>query len=111
MHRCSFFAAAALAGLAAGSIASADAGFFGTSGLFLAPTAEVRPRAAVSIGANYVDKRYRGGAMGDSSGTVAQYAALSILDNVEVSAALMNREGKLGRERGWARRDSPLAAT
>jgi hypothetical protein len=98
MHR-SFFIAAALLGAAATAPVSADPGFFGTSGIFLAPTAEARPRAAVALGANYVGARYRGGAMSGSDGTTAQYVAVSILDNVEVAAALLNLEGKLGIQR------------
>jgi hypothetical protein len=79
--------------------ACADAGFFGTSGILMAPTAEVRNRAVVAVGANFVGARYRGGAIAGSSGTMAQYVAVGLLDNVEVSAALINLQGKLGIQR------------
>jgi hypothetical protein len=94
-----FLAAMALAAAAVAGPVAADAGFFGTSGIFIAPTAEVRPRAAFAAGANYVPARYRGGAMTGSSGTMAQYLAVGLLDNVEISAALLNLQGKLGIQR------------
>src|SRR5438876_746843 len=97
--RAPIFFAAALASVAAASAASADGGFFGTSGLFLAPTAEARPRGSAAIGANYVNAEYRRGVFAGSSGNVAQYVSVSILDNVECSAALTNLQGRLGAQR------------
>jgi Exopolysaccharide biosynthesis protein YbjH len=94
-----FFAAAALGALTVAGPVAADAGFFGTSGIFIAPTAEVRPRAGFAVGANYVAARYRKGAMNGSDGTVAQYVAVGLLDNVEISAALLNLQGKFGIQR------------
>ena len=94
--RSSSLIAALLAGAIAPAAAFADAGFFGTSGLFLAPTAEARPRGAATLGANFVGSEFRGGAVAGSNGTVAQYVAVGVLDNVECSAALMNLQGRLG---------------
>lgn len=93
------FAATALLALGVAGPVAADAGFFGTSGIFIAPTAEARPRAGFAAGANYVPARYRGGAMSGSDGTVAQYVAVGLLDNIEISAALLNLEGKFGIQR------------
>jgi hypothetical protein len=99
MRRLFLAVAATAAALCASTTARADSGFFGTSGIFVAPTADAQPRGALAIGANYVDASYRGGALDDSNGTVAQYVAVSILDNVEISMALINLEGKPGIQR------------
>jgi hypothetical protein len=97
--RFSLLTAAMLGSLTAAAAVSADPGFFGTSGLMLAPTAEARVRGDAALGANYVSARHRGGARAGSSGTVAQYVAVSLLDNVETAFSLMNLDGKLGIQR------------
>src|SRR5437764_405189 len=60
--RSSLLSAAVLAGRAAATTAAADPGFFGTSGLMMAPTAEARPRVTAAFGAHFDAARYRGGA-------------------------------------------------
>src|SRR5436309_14555737 len=73
--------------------------FYGTTGLFAIPTAQVAPRGAWSLGANYVDRDFRRGASSISNGTVAHCLTLTLIPRVEVAAVLNNYEGKLGTRR------------
>src|SRR5438034_4093000 len=73
--------------------------FYGTTGLFAVPTAQVAPHGAWSLGANYVDRDFRRGASSISDGTVAHCLTVTLLPRVEVAAVLNNYEGKFGTRR------------
>jgi hypothetical protein len=91
--------ALALCLLAAPVMTQAAPSFYGTTGLFATPTAQVAPRGAWSAGANYVSRDFRPGAASYAKGTVAHSLTLTLLPRVEVAAVLNNWEGKLGAQR------------
>lgn len=86
----------AVAAVAGAAPAHAAPSFYGTTGLFATPTAEVAPRGAWSLGSNYVGRNYRPGASSISQGTVANFFTLTMLPRLELTVVLTNYEGKIG---------------
>ena len=69
--------------------------FYGTTGLFVTPTAQVAPRGTWSAGANYLNREFRNGAASFASGTVTHSLTVTLLPRLEVAALLTNWEGKM----------------
>ena len=77
-------------------LAHAAPSFWGSTGLFMTPSAGMAPRGAWSVGANYVRKDSRPGAASFSKATVAHYLTITLLPRLELTAQLTNWEGRLG---------------
>ncbi|MGQ9698749.1 MAG: YjbH domain-containing protein, partial [Armatimonadota bacterium] len=72
----------------------------GSTGLLMIPTADVEPYGSMSIGANFLGKRWRryaGRLVGH--GTMAQYITLGVVPSWEITVRLTNLKGNL-----WAQK-------
>jgi hypothetical protein len=72
----------------------------GSAGLWFVPAAAVEPYGYWTLGANWLDRKYRlkeGSFSG--SGTTAEYFTFGPLPHLEITLRLTNQEGKLGVQR------------